>query len=138
MGLSEEVELHELLGSLIVYNSLCRRCPEDLLLVSIDRSIVSHVMSVYNEKIDIVAREVADVVEALKRGATPPRVEVVERPDLVVDVLLYMGWLSSARPVELVVGGASYTVLRELLRTGYRLQDAITQCEEDQLCVVKR
>jgi single-stranded-DNA-specific exonuclease len=138
MGLSEEVELHELLGSLIVYNSLCRRCPEDLLLVSIDRSIVSHVMSVYNEKIDIVAREVADVVEALKRGTTPPRVEVVERPDLVVDVLLYMGWLPSARPVELVVGRASYTVLRELLRTGYRLQDAITQCEEDQLCVVKR
>lgn len=138
MGLREEVELHELLGSFIVYNSLCRRCPEDLLLVSIDKSIVSHVMGVYNEKIDIVAREIADVIEALRRGTMPPRAGVVKRPDLIVDILLYMGWLPSTRPVELVVDRASYTILRELLRTGYRLQDAIAQCEEDQLCVVKQ
>jgi len=84
-----------LLGALVVYNSVYSNSPEDLLFISIEKSILNVAFTVYNEVIDSVAEKIARYFEVARNGDPIPASELypITRPDLIVDVLSYAGVL---------------------------------------------
>jgi single-stranded-DNA-specific exonuclease len=132
-----DVEAQEFIGALIVYNSLCRKCPEDILVSTIDKSIFTQILTIYDGSIDVVAREIAQSIDAVRRGGVASGLSTIERPDVLVDILAYMEWLPKDRVVKLTGDSGVYTVLRELLRVGVKPLDAYSSCGEDQVCTVK-
>jgi single-stranded-DNA-specific exonuclease len=132
-----DVEAQEFIGALIVYNSLCRKCPEDILVSTIDKSIFTQILTIYDGSIDVVAREIAQSIDVVRRGGVASGLSTIERPDVLVDILAYMEWLPKDRVVKLTGDSGVYTVLRELLRVGVKPLDAYSSCGEDQVCTVK-
>lgn len=139
LGETSEIEASELLGALVVYNSVYSNSPEDLLFISIEKSILNVAFTVYNEVIDSVAEKIARYFEVARNGDPIPAGELypITRPDLIVDVLSYAGVLPLSRVVKIMVDGNTYTVLRELIRVKTKPSEAYSICEESQLCPVK-
>ena len=73
----------------------------------------------------------------LRRGEPAEVEEALERPDLAVDVLMYVNMLPRDKPVKVLVKDRSITVLRELLRIGTKPENAYVSCEPDQTCTLQ-
>lgn len=132
-----EVEAHELMGSLVVYESLCSSCPLDVALIPLEKSLIPQIMSVYEDVIDKVASHVAQYFEKAKLGEPVDNGNVLKRPDLLVDVLQYINALPKNKCVKILLEQEGVTTLRELLRIGVAPTEAYVTCGDDQLCPVK-
>lgn len=132
-----EVEAHELVGSFVVYESLCRACPIDIALVPLEKSLLPQIMYVYENFVDKVAAHLAHQIDKVRAGEPIISNDVIKRPDIVVDTLLYVNALPKNKAVKIALEKEHITVLRELLRIGVKPEEAYVTCEDDQLCVVK-
>ncbi|MEM4440288.1 MAG: hypothetical protein QW764_00555 [Desulfurococcaceae archaeon] len=130
----KEFELSEVVGSMVVYESMCKNCIYDLVLLSFNKTAIPQILSVYDEVADYIAEIIASHLDTLRRGEPAEVEEALERPDLAVDVLMYVNMLPSNKPVKVFVKDRSFTVLRELLRIGTKPENAYVSCEPDQTC----
>lgn len=129
-----EIEMSELVGSMTVVESLCRECPYDVIAVSLDKTRISQVLSIYDEVAEDVAELVSSCFSLAKTGEPVELTDPIERPDIIVDTLMYINALPRDKPVKALINGRASTVLRELLRTGVKPDKAYSACEADQLC----
>ncbi len=134
---SVELEASEVLGSLVVYESLCEKCPLNIVLVPLDEQRVSQVISIYDEVIDQLVMVVAGQVDLAKRGEPIETEGLFERPELVIDTLAYINALPRDRPVSIIRGDGRVTALRELIRVGVDPKRAYVECEPSQLCTLR-
>jgi len=132
-----EIEAHELIGGFVVYESLCRLCPVDIALSSLEKSFFSQIIHVYEVYVDRVAAYLAHQIDRAKTGEPVSGDETIKRPDIVVDTLSYINALPRSKPVKLLFEGEQVTVLRELLRVGVKPEEAYATCRDDQLCPAK-
>lgn len=132
-----EIEAHELIGSFVVYESLCRLCPIDIALTPFEKSLFSQLIYVYEVFADRVAAYLAYQIDKAKIGEPVSYNGVIKRPDIVVDTLMYINSLPRNKPVKLILEGEYVTVLRELLRIGIKPEEAYAACKDDQLCPAK-
>ena len=132
-----EIEAHELVGSLVVYGSLCRDCPLDIALISLEKSLIPQIMCIYEDHIDKVSHFIAREVDKAKVGEPVSIDEVLERPDIIVDVLSYANALPKNKVVKVSLRKEYITVLRELLRVGVKPEEAYVLCGDDQICPLK-
>lgn len=133
----KEFELSEVIGSMVVYESLCKNCIYDLVLLSFNKTAIPQILSVYDEVADYVAEIITSQLDTLRRGEPAEVEEALERPDLAVDVLMYVNMLPRDKPVKVLVKDRSITVLRELLRIGTKPENAYVSCEPDQTCTLQ-
>lgn len=129
-----EIELHELMGAITVYVSYCYRCPLDLALSTIDKSIFTQILVIYNSVIDKLVPGIVPAIEGIKKGGIPELPNIIKRPDLIVDILSYNNSIPKNKPVVVQSDIGAITVLRELLRTGVKPEEAYHKCREDQIC----
>jgi single-stranded-DNA-specific exonuclease len=138
-GTALELEAHEVLGGLVVYESSCRECPLDIVVLPLSVDSLPQILAVYNSVVDYLAASLStQLVEFLRSGRSVFECEEsLQRPDLIVDVLLYHGIAPQNRAVSAVCDGEEVTVLRELLRVGVKPEEAYSKCLESQVCRVK-
>ncbi|MEM4481565.1 MAG: phosphoesterase [Desulfurococcaceae archaeon] len=138
-GLSEaaDLEAHEVMGSLVVYESICENCPLDLALLPIERSILPQVICIYDEVADQVALHVSSQLDSVTKGGSIESNDIFKRPDLIVDILQYMNALPPGRVIKLSADQGYITSLRELIRAGVKPEEAYTACGDNQLCPVE-
>ncbi|MEM4717254.1 MAG: phosphoesterase [Desulfurococcaceae archaeon] len=134
---SIDIELHELLGALIVSESLCYECPLDIAITALDKSMLIQFLILYDTIIDELALNVGSIFENLRRGELVELPGKVKRPDILIDILSYTKALP--RDKALVVNSeiGSITVLRELIRVGVKPEKVYESCREDQICPLK-
>ncbi|MEM1627895.1 MAG: phosphoesterase [Desulfurococcaceae archaeon] len=134
----QEFELHEILGSLVVYASSCLNCPYDLLSISMNDLAISQIIAIYDKIIDQLSPIIsASILEFFSSNKPIDPEGYIERPDLVVDMLSYIEKLPKNRPITILHERGIITSLRELLRIGVEPSKAYSQCDGDQLCVVQ-
>lgn len=135
-GVVLELEAHEALGNLIVYGSMCKNCPVDLVLIPLSTDMLPQILALCSSSLDYLAISLSNqIVEFLRdeRGVFECE-DSMQRPDLVVDILLYHGIIPRDKPIKLICNGEEVTTLRELLRLGVKPEEAYSKCTEDQLC----
>lgn len=131
-----ELEAHEVMGSLIVYESSCETCPLDVLLLPVEKSILPQIMSVYDDVADRVSSQISSQLSNITRGLPFEGGELIRRPDLVIDMLTYMNALPQGRVIKLSTDQGYVTSLRELIRVGLKPEEVYSSCGENQLCLV--
>jgi len=132
-----EIEANELMGSLVVLESICRECPTYIPISIIEKTILLQSIAVYDEVIDDLSRQLSSQVDKARKGEPIEGGKLIKRPDIVVDVLHYINALPRDRVVKVTGDQGTFTVLRELIRVGVKPEEAYSQCEDDQLCPVK-
>lgn len=132
-----DVELHELLGALIVSESLCYECPLDITITSLDKSMLIQFLVLYDTVIDDLALSVGSIFENLRKGEIVELPTVVKRPDILVDIITHTKALPRDKALIVHSEIGSTTVLRELIRIGVKPEKAYESCREDQICLLK-
>jgi single-stranded-DNA-specific exonuclease len=137
-GVVLELEAYETLGNLVVYGSMCKNCPLDLVLTPLSIDMLSQIFALCSSSLDYLAISLSNqIVEFLRDERSIFECEdSMQRPDLVIDILLYHGIIPRDRPIKLLCNGEEMTTLRELLRLGVKPEEAYSKCTEDQLCKV--
>ncbi len=135
-GIILELEAHETLGNLVVYGSMCKNCPVDIVLTPLSVDMLSQILALCSNSLDYLAVSLSNQIVEFLRGERDvfECEDLMQRPDLVVDILLYHGNLPRDKPIKLLCNGEEVTTLRELLRLGVKPEEAYSKCTEDQLC----
>ena len=137
-GVTLELEAHEALGGLLVYESSCRDCLLDIVTLPLSVDVLPQILGVCNSILDYLAVALsAQIVEFLReeRGVFECE-DTLQRPDIIVDILLYHNIAPQDKAVRFICNGEEMTILRELLRIGVSPEEAYSRCTETQLCRV--
>jgi single-stranded-DNA-specific exonuclease len=134
-----ELEAHESIGGLMVYESSCRDCVLDIVLLPLSVDILPQVLAISNNILDYIAVFLSNqIVEFLSsNGRVFECDENLQRPDIIVDILLYHDLIPEKDPVRFLCNGEEVSVLRELLRVSVKPEEAYAKCMENQLCRVQ-
>ncbi len=137
-GMTLELEAHEALGGLLVYESSCKDCPLDIIAVPLSVEVLPQVLAMYNSILDYLAVTLSAQIMEFLRGERDvfECEDALQRPDIIVDILLYHDITPQDKAVRFTCNGEEITVLRELLRIGVKPEEAYSKCTETQLCKV--
>jgi single-stranded-DNA-specific exonuclease len=137
-GVTLELEAHEALGGLIAYESSCRDCLRDIVLLPLSVDILPQILALSNSILDYLAVALSTQIEEFLSANRKVFEcdENLQRPDIIVDILLYHDLIPENEAVRLLCNNEEVTVLRELLRIGVKPEEAYVKCTENQLCRV--
>lgn len=132
------LELNETVGMLNIYLSLQRSNPQYISIISIDPNILSELIAICDNIIDELIIDVSIAINQFIK--TKQNVfeleEVIERPEIFIEILKNMEMLPEKKPVIIRYNGEYYTSLGELLRIGNDAETLYAYCDEFQLCMV--
>ncbi len=129
------VDLVELLGAFMVYLSLAKGAPYQLLEVTLHQRLAYDFLNVYEDAIDTVARAISTPLTSPSRVVE--MLEPMTRPELLVEALRFIYPIESRKPIIVRRDGELMTTVGELLRAGYTVEEVYDSCGPDQLCRVR-
>lgn len=132
------LDLHEIIGSLLLFMCLSDENIYYILLTSIDDLIIYQSLIHYNSIIDEISAELATSIKRFLNIYKPifEASEFIRRPEIYIEIIKSMEKIPQDKPVAIVKDGQNYTTVSELIRLGVKPEKVYSLCNEYQLCMV--
>jgi len=132
-------DLHEVMGALTIFNSLEVSNPNYVVLTSLEQTLLSQIMVIYDDIIDEASIVLSSLVkQVIGGGSNVIEVEdIPRRPEVLLDMLSSLEIMPREKPLIIRVNGSYYTCVYEYLRINMdSIEKTYRSCDESQLCRV--
>lgn len=128
----------ETINALNLVLSVDEKNPVYVVMVGFGKEFLSEAIYVYEELIEKLVPIIASVIDnyVIGKSSLIAFENVVKRPELVIDIIDYLGKIPSDKLLCISIGGEQLTTVSILLKHGYNVERVFSLCDENQICRV--